>query len=90
MVLRIDIRVSIGVFMSPLALRLECPWALIISLFFGCGPSAVDGLIVAVIVNAINGMLRGRTPAHIGEEGFILVPSLANGNSTASIVMKFW
>lgn len=59
----------------------------IIGLLFGCGPTAVVRLIVAVIVRiSINGMLSGGSSSHVSKECFIgFCPSCADCNSAGSI-----
>ncbi len=62
------------------------PFATVVGLFFSCCPSAVRRFVITVIVDTVKGMARARAWANIcikRDEGF--TPSLAHGNSSASI-----
>jgi hypothetical protein len=54
-----------------------------------CSPTAVAGLIVAVIVDSINGMLGCRPVAHICEEGLeTLDPTITHRYTPAAIAVE--
>lgn len=56
------------------------------SLFPACSPSAIARLIVAVIVNALKGMLRRWLWPHVGQEILKRVaPMFANRNTTSAV-----
>lgn len=48
-------------------------------------PLAVTGLIVAVVVDTANAVIRWRVP-HVLKEGMDAVPSLADGDAPAAVV----
>ncbi len=53
---------------------------------FSSRPAAISGLVIAVVVDAINGMISGRSRPHVGEKIFERIrPSLADSNSTTAI-----
>ncbi len=57
-------------------------------LLFGRSPSAVARLIIAVVVDTINGVAGRRLFAHVGKEILKLLPAVANGDPpTAPIVV---
>ena len=60
--------------------------AFISSLFYRSSPATISRLVVAVVVDTINA-LSGWSFSHIGKKVFKFVPSLANCNSTASVVL---
>src|SRR6185369_5762592 len=49
-------------------------------------PSAIRRLIVAVVVNAVNRVFRGRTQPHVAQEILKQHPSLANGDASSTVV----
>ena len=56
-------------------------------LCFG-GPSAIAWLVRPVIVDSVDGMARGRSLAHIGEERLETVPpSVAYGDAASAVVL---
>ena len=57
----------------------------ILCLLFRGGPAAIARLVVTVIVDPINGVLRCWPASHIGKESFESSPSPAHFNSTASV-----
>ena len=59
----------------------------IVGLFSRCGPTAIRGFIVAVIVDAINRVFRAGTWPHVVQKLFKRVqPCLADVNATAAVV----
>lgn len=61
-----------------------------IALLLGAGrPPAVSWLVVAVVVDPVNGIVGRRAAAHVGQEvGEGVAPPLADGNPTTAIVRK--
>ncbi len=60
----------------------------VVALFHLCRPSAVIGLIITVIVNAINAVVGRRLWSHVGQEvEERILPPLAHRNPTPSIKM---
>lgn len=58
-------------------------------LFLGCRPSAITLFVVAVVVDALNGMSGRRPRTHIQVEGAErLAPFCANPNTSAAIAVK--
>jgi hypothetical protein len=65
------------------------PSVAVIGLLFGRGPAAVPGFVVAVIVNAIQGVLRGRLRSHVGQECLKGVePAIADLNAAVDVAMR--
>jgi hypothetical protein len=55
-------------------------------LFLRHSPSTISRLIISVVVNAVDGMLRTRRPSHVFEEIFVRIkPSIADSNSPSAI-----
>ena len=62
--------------------------ALIARLFRNRCPAAIARLIVTVIVDTVNRMLRARARPHVGKEGLVgISPPLADGNAAAAVPM---
>jgi hypothetical protein len=58
-------------------------------LFAPGSPAAISRLIVAIIVDAIDGMLRGRLAPHIGNEILVTIaPAITNCDAPATVVLK--
>lgn len=61
--------------------------ATIFRLFRSCRPAHVAGLVVAIVVDAINRAIWRRAPADVGEKGIKRgVPLFANTNPTTAVV----
>jgi hypothetical protein len=61
--------------------------AAIVILLGACRPSAIVRCVVAIGVDAINGMMRTWSAAHIGKEVLkTVLPSVANSNTAAAII----
>lgn len=59
--------------------------AKVIRLLAGCRPSAVRRLVIAIGVDTINRVGSAGGFAHIGKEQVVVVPSLADRNSSAAV-----
>ena len=64
------------VLLSPAAISALLLWG---------SPAAVAGLVVAVVVDAIDGMSRRRSLAHVRDEGGERLPSLTDANAPAAV-----
>jgi hypothetical protein len=63
--------------------------ASITHLFGPCGPAAVSGFIIAVVVDAVKRMLITGSRSHVSEEGAkIVLPSITDGNAPAAVMFK--
>ena len=51
-------------------------------------PSAIRGFVIAVSVNAVNGMKRRWPVPHVGKKPSKIIPFLANGNTSSAVVFK--
>ena len=60
------------------------PRAAIIVLFDPCSPATIPRLVIAVVVDAIDGVFRARPWPHIGQEVFELSPTLTHGDPAAT------
>lgn len=60
---------------------------LVCSLLFPCRPSAVPRLVAAIVVDAVNRMLRTRPLAHICKKVFERLPALTDLYAAAAIVV---
>lgn len=62
---------------------------LVLSLNCRRRPSTIRGLVSPLVINAVNGMLRRWSVAHVGIEGFERrKPSLAHSNAPCAVSMK--
>jgi hypothetical protein len=59
--------------------------SLVPPLFNARRPTAIAGFVIAVVVDAVDGVLRRRTPSHVGEEIVKDKPALANRYAAPSI-----
>lgn len=60
------------------------------ALFLRCGPAAIGWFVIAVVVFAIDRMLRARPASHVGQKRLeTIAPLLANGNSPGAVVRVF-
>lgn len=60
--------------------------SLVVALFNRRGPSAVGRLIVAIHINAVNGVLAARALAHVCKEAVKRFPSWRVGDTSTSVV----
>ena len=60
-------------------------WPPIVCLLFGCGPSAILRLVVAVVVDAVDRQPR-LAVTHIGKEICKYVPPIADGYPASSVI----
>ncbi len=61
--------------------------ALITPLLEACRPSAIARLVVAVIIDSVDGVFRRRSRTHVSVEGHeICQPCIAHGDSTTSVM----
>ena len=56
-------------------------------LFSPCGPSAIFGTISLIVVLALNGQTLSPRQTHVIKERFIFSPSVANGNSSSTVML---
>lgn len=49
------------------------------------GPAAVARFVISLGINAINRVVQRWALAHVGKEGFITIPPLADGNSPSTV-----
>ena len=62
----------------------------VMSLLLARCPAAIPRFIVAVYVNAINGVLWGRLTAHVGEKcGVVIAPLVANRYPATAVILPF-
>lgn len=62
----------------------------IIGLLFSRGPSAIAWLVMALIVDALDRVIFGRTMANVFHEQRYIQPSTANSNSDHPVGCKVW
>lgn len=61
------------------------------SLHFGIGPTAISGLIIAIIVNSIDRCHVRRPTSHVSKEcNEIISPFLRHANAPATIIFEFF
>jgi hypothetical protein len=48
-------------------------------------PAAVTRFVVAVVVDSVDGVITGRTLAHVGQENLEVIPAMANLNATVCV-----
>lgn len=61
---------------------------LVLSLGFCVRPATIFGAVMAVWINPINRMFFGWSFTHVGKKVFKRLPSVADRNSTASVIWK--
>ena len=76
-------------FFAPLGYEFWIARRSICDLFFRCGPAAIIGFIVSVVIDSVDGKLRGWF-SHIGQKSFKNSPAFANGNTSSSIALITW
>lgn len=59
--------------------------ALVVVLLCLSGPSAVFGLIIFVVINALKCVLRAWAPSYVGDEVLKVVPALAHGYAATTV-----
>jgi hypothetical protein len=59
----------------------------IVGLFFWRRPTAIAGLVISIVVDAVDSQTRRRL-AHIGEKALELTPSFANSDASTAIAGK--
>lgn len=57
----------------------------VVKLLASCSPSTVAGFVIAVVVDAIQGIFRGRPVSYVGIEVLKFLPPFANGDSSSAI-----
>ena len=75
--------------LSSFSTRLQIPEATDLPtsqrLFFLRAPLTVFGLVVSIVVDAVEAVFGRRTTSHVGKKVFVNLPSLAKGNASASV-----